>query len=183
MKRRKALQNLIFFSIAANALVSCKDKNEVLATLHLDKIKLPDDELAVIDDMVQKIFPVNSVAMFRNHSALPFVLQMLNDCYGPEDHIVLSRGVAELNGMAFKKYSHQYLECSENEKNEMLKSLNARQEAEATPSVRLVSILKSETLMYFTTTELFLRKYRLYEMSPARYLGCIKKEDVKTKNA
>jgi Gluconate 2-dehydrogenase subunit 3 len=182
MERRKALQAIVFFSVAANAIISCKNKEEVLKNIILKKIKIDKGEANAIDEMAHMIFPTTSIPEFKNHTALPFILTMVDDCYNDADQKIFMKGVTNLNLYTQAQVKKDYRELSSDEQKTILKKINDDQSEDQSELKLFYSIVKDKTIQYYTTTEFYMRKHNLYEMAPGRFLGCIKIEDLQTKN-
>lgn len=92
--RRKAIQAIVFFLLLVHAIVSCKNKEEVLNSINFKKIKINNAEADIISETSEMIFPSASIPEFKNHTALPFILTMVDDCYSEEDQNILHEGIA-----------------------------------------------------------------------------------------
>lgn len=182
MERRKAIQAIVFFSVAANAIVSCKNKEEVINSINLKKIKINNSEADIIGEISEMIFPSASIPEFKNHTALPFILTMVDDCYSEEDQNIFMKGIGSLNSFTQLQLKKDFQELSIDEKKMVLKKINDDHSEDKSELKIFYGIVKDKTLQYYTTTEYFMRKHNLYEMAPGRFLGCVKIEDLQTKN-
>jgi hypothetical protein len=181
MKRRKALQAIVFYSIASNAIISCKNKEEVLNNIKLSKIKIDKHNADVIDEISKLIFPTDGIKEFSNHIALPFILKIVDDCYGDDDQKIFIQGVSRLNERAKLELKKDYHKLSIEEKKNLLKKINDESTETKSELKKFYDIIKDKTLQYYTTTEHYMRNHNAYEMAPGRFIGCKKITDLQTK--
>ena len=181
MERRKALQAIVFFSVAGNVIISCKDKEEVYNHIKLKNITINKTNADVIDNISSLIFPSSGIPEFKNHTALPFILTMIDDCYTQEDQKIFSNGINNLNQLTQQELKKDFSQLSIEEKNTILINLNADKSENKSDVKKFYDIIKDKTLQYFTTTEYYMRNHNRYEMVPGRFLGCVKIEDLQTK--
>jgi hypothetical protein len=195
MKRRQAIQAVLFFSVAGGALISCKNKHEAITKLNLSNVNFKDNELDVLDEVSKVILPTDNIPEFKNHTALPFILTMLNDCYSKEDQESFTNGFKKVQEMAQTKYNKTFSSCASEDKLALLTEIGdqgidkpsmpsapSAPKEKFSPEKTFLNIMKGKTLQYYTTTEFYMRKYRLYEMAPGRFKGCVKIEEIQTKN-
>jgi hypothetical protein len=184
MKRRDAVQAILFFSVAGGYLISCKNKEDALAKLDLRKLKYTPQEIDLIDDISKTILPAEKVPEFKGHTALPFVLTMLNDCYTDEERAEVNTGLVKLEEICKTKHNKSYTACSGDEKISIFKDILAFNGEDKDKPVenKMMGIIKDKTVQYFTTMEPYMRKYRNYEMAPGRFKGCVNVNEVQVKN-
>lgn len=182
MERRKAIQAIVFFSVAANAIISCKNKEEVINSINLKKIKISNSDANIIGEISDLIFPSSGIPEFKNHTALPFILTMVDDCYSEEAQNTFMKGIDSLNSFTQQQLKKDFQELTIDEKKMILKKINDDHADDESALKSFYGIVKDKTLQYYTTTEYFMRKHNLYEMAPGRFLGCVKIEDLQTKN-
>lgn len=181
MKRRSALGAIIFYSLSAHTLVSCKDKYLAIKDLKLQNIKLKNHQLDLIDELCNIIFPTYHIPEFKNHSALPHLLTMTDDCISQEMQKDFLAGLNSLEEDIQKKFSKPFGKLTKEQKLNFIKELNSSKK-ENDKTLSFFKTVKQRTLEYFTTTEFYMRKIQMYEMAPARFLGCVKMDQHQTKN-
>ncbi len=173
MQRRKALQAIVFFSVAGNMLVSCKNKHEAISKLGLKNFHPKDDELDLIDEMAKTIFPVEKTPMFAGQSAFPFVVSMVDGLFTKEERDTYVEGLKAFEEATKKKYNKTFVALSPEQKMEMLKMVNGLNEEKPSALKKFFVATKNQTIQYFTSTEKYLREVRKYEMAPGRFTACI----------
>jgi hypothetical protein len=178
MQRRKALQAIVFFSVAGSTFVSCKSKSEVIQKLGLKNIDLATDEVNVIEDLVKSIFPTENSQLFKGQSAFPHVLSMVDRLYSDADRTSYLKGLEQFTKFAKEKLGSPFSQASPDKKLAWLKELN--ESKEETDLAKFFKITKGQTLHYFSTTENYMRNVLKYEMAPGRVKGCININDIKS---
>jgi hypothetical protein len=179
MERRRALQAIVFFSVAGNALISCKSKYEAVKKLGLKFINLNDDQSDLIDDMAKTIFPTASKPQFEGHTALPFVLSMVDGIYTKEERDKYLLGIKAFDEACVKTHQKSFVSLDETQKLDFLKKLNTS--TEDTPIKHFFDVTKQQTVHYFMHTEKYLRGVQRYEMAPGRYKACLTIDQVQSK--
>lgn len=181
MKRRTALGAIIFYSLGANTLVSCKDKYQAIKDLKLQNIKLNNHQLELIDELCNIIFPAHHIPEFKNHSALLHLLTMTDECVSPEMQKDFLAGLSSFEEDIQKKFSKPFEKLSSEQKLYFVKEVNKSQK-ENDLTFSFFKTIKQRTIEYYTTTEYHMRKIQMYEMAPGRFLGCVKIDQRQTKN-
>ena len=182
MKRRKVIRNLVLFSLGAGVIYSCKDKYEAIKQLNLKYIQAEPNHLDLLDDLSRLILPLQQIPELVDHTALPFILNTVDQLFDPKDRQLFIDGyktfdteIATLNG---KLYS----EMEEVEKLDLLKELN-EEELVASPALYTVfNTVKNKSIQYLTTSEYYQRKVNYYEMTPGRFHGDVALAELKNMN-
>jgi hypothetical protein len=178
MQRRKALQAIVFFSVAGNIFVSCKSKSEVIQKLGLKNLDFSTDEVNVIEDLVKSIFPTESSDLFKGQSAFPHVISMVDRLYSKEDRASYIKGLEGFTKLAKEKLGGSFAEAAADKKLAFLKELNvSKEENDVT---KFFKMTKGQTVHYFSTTEKYMRNVLKYEMAPGRIKGCINISEIKS---
>lgn len=184
MKRRTAVKSIVLFSLGGTMLYACKDKYEAIKSLNLNYLQPENAELDILSDLVERIVPMKGIPALEEHTSLPFILKMVNDCYPVkardkfvEGYQTFATFVEENTGKAFNR-------CSEEEKADLLSTLNLDgTQGEDLPSyLALFRTLKSEGLNYLVNTEHVQRQVRYYQMAPGYFKGDVAISDIKNPN-
>lgn len=179
MQRRKAIQTILYFSVVTHTLISCRNTEEVIASIPMEKLKLKHSDLAIIDEISKIIFPPKLIPELKDHTALPFLVSMVDACYGPADQNIFTNGIITLNQYCQQQKNKDFTSLSSEEKYIVLQQLN--EDKSDTEVRKFYSIVKDKTIQYFTTTPYYMRKYNLYEMAPGRFIPCVKIDNLQTK--
>jgi hypothetical protein len=180
MQRRKALQAIVFFSVAANTFISCKSKSELIGKLGLKNLNLDTNEVDQLQSVVKAMFPVENSTLFKGQDAFPHVLSMVDRLYTTTDRESYIKGFAAFNKLAKDKLGSSFIEAPSDKKLSLLKELNTAKDGADKDLENFFSITKNQTLHYFSTTEGYMRNVMKYEMAPGRVKSCINISEIKT---
>lgn len=182
MKRRDAVKGILLFSLGTGVLNSCTDKYQAIKDLKLDHLIPTNDELDLVDIISKIVVPLQSIPALADHTALPFILKMVDDIYPKEERDIFLSGYQnfdkkyqELNGKKFSKISLE-------EQTEVLRSFNDKTEGLDTGMQKFFDIIKGESLKYLTTSEYVQRKVNYYEMAPGRHKGDVLLSELQNAN-
>lgn len=180
MQRRKALQAIIFFSVAANSFISCKNKSELIGKLGLKHLNLDTNEVDQLQSIVKSMFPVENSTMFKGQDAFPHVLSMVDRLYTSADRERYIKGFTAFNKFAKDKLGSSFTEATSDKKLSLLKELNSAKDGADKDLSHFFNITKGQTLHYFSTTEGYMRNVLKYEMAPGRVKSCINISEIKS---
>lgn len=182
MKRRKAIRNIVLFSLGTGIIYSCKDRYEAIKQLNLQNLIVDNSQLDVLDDLSRLIVPLQSIPDLAEHTALPFILNMVDNVFDEEDRQSFILGYQnfdqEILALRGKLYSKMELE----EKNVLLTEFN-EESLTATKELYVVfNTVKSKSIQYLTTSEYYQRKVNYYQMAPGKFRGDVLLTELKNKN-
>ncbi len=178
MKRRTVIKSFLFYSIAANTIIACKSKNELLSKLGLKNLNLHDEEIENLDALINEILPTDGVKMFEGHTALPHVLSMMDRLYEKPQQEKLLKGFQEFCKTAKQELGSDFQKVDAENKLNFLKKLDSSKDNN--DLTNFYQTVKSQTIHYFTTTEQYMRSIKKYEMAPGRWIACVKIDNIKT---
>ena len=179
MERRHALKAIVFFSIAANSIVSCKSNAEAASQLGLKNIHPDDGQLNLIDEVSKLIFPTTSLPQYKDHTAMPFVLTMVDGIYTKDERDQYIKGIKAFEDLAKTTFQKSYTDFNAEQKMELLKKLNSA--SDKSDAKYFFDVTKQQTLHYFTHTEEYMRNVQKYEMAPGRFKGCLPLDQIQSK--
>lgn len=175
MKRRRAIQGIVLFTLGTQVLYSCKDKYAAIKSLPIPHLPLENNDISLIEDLSARILPIQQIEVLKDHTPVPFILTMAHDCQSPEDRDVFVKGYQNFDDYVKEKYGKSYSGLAEEEYTSLLESMEEMAGGEnAIPEKIFFDFVKSKSIQYLTSTEHFMTNYRYYEMAPARYDGCKK---------
>ena len=182
MKRRKAIRNLVLFSLVAGVIYSCKDKYEAIKLLNLKYLKAEPNQLDILDDLSRLIVPLQSIPELIDHTALPFIMNNVDKVFEPEDRQLFIDGYTSFDTEIATLKGKKYSEMEDEEKQLLLAELN-EEELVATPALYAVfNTIKSKSIQYLTTSEYYERKINYYEMAPGKFHGEVLVSELKNMN-
>lgn len=189
MKRRKAIKNIVFYSIGTSLLLSCDNPFSAVYDLQLDKLVFEKEHLKLIDDFSRVILPIQNIEELNAHTTLPFVMQSVNDLYNIEKRALFTKGYTTFDSYFERNFSKSWKDANQDEKMTIVNQLNTMKakpwkEVQATKDVikYFFDVLKKENLQYLRTCEYIQRNIRLYEMAPDRYNGSFLVSELKAKH-
>jgi len=182
MKRRSALKGILLFSLGTGIVYSCTDKYQAIKDLNLKYLTPKAGELDLLDGLSRMIVPIQSIPELENHTALPFILNMIDDVYSEPDRKAFQAGYQSFDvtveGILGKKFSA----LNDEEKMGFLDRLNKREEGMNGSLQTVFDIVKSESVKYLRTSEFFERKVNYYEMAPGRFRGDVSVSELQNAN-
>ncbi|HRD06142.1 MAG: gluconate 2-dehydrogenase subunit 3 family protein [Saprospiraceae bacterium] len=179
MKRRSAVKSIIFFSLAGSTLLSCEKESQAWAMIRFDRIKLSSHQQQLLESLAYTILPIQKVKGWESIALAPVAMQLIDFCYAETEIEIFFEGLKSIDKKARLEYHKPFLSCTEKEKLKMVISWSQNEKAHGAES-KTIALFKKELLHSLTTTEDYLRKYKMYEMAPARYKACIPTELVTT---
>ena len=182
MKRRKAIRNIVLFSLGTGIIYSCKDKYEAIKQLHLKHLIIDTKQLDILDDLSRLIVPLQNIPELADHTALPFIMNMVEHVFEEKDRQAFMKGyqswdqeILSIKGRAFSAMKIE-------EKQQLLSEVN---EASLRASPELYTVfntVKEKSIQYLTTSEYYQRKVNYYQMAPGKFKGDVLLVDLKNKN-
>ena len=170
MKRRTAIRNLTMFATGIALMPAC-NLEEVPPTF--SNFTLESKQWQLLQRLTSAILPTEGTEISTPESTPMFVLNMLNDCFKPED---------------IKKYLSGlklFLQYVQDEYKMPFPNLNPQQNVLMLTEITNASIFpknlkfflsttKNLAVRHFTTSEHFMQTYLNFEFVPGRYDGCFK---------
>jgi len=182
MKRRKAIRNIVLFSLGTGMIYSCKDKYEAIKQLNLKHLQAESSHLDILDDLSKLIVPIKDIPELAEHTALPFIMNMVDNVYNPKDRKLFVDGYKsfdqEILILKGKKYSKMEL----SEKQSLLAELNEELLVASPQLYAVFNTVKSKSIQYLTTSEYYERKVNYYQMAPGKFRGDVLLAELKNKN-
>lgn len=164
---------------------ACKDKYEAIKSLNLAHLQPIDAELDILSDLAERIVPLRGIPALQEHSSLPFILKIVNDCYPAKLRDKFRQGYQQFVSYAAEKLGKPYADSSDEEKMGLLHTLNVdetKEETQVSDALALFRILKSEGINYLVNTEYLQRNVRYYQMAPGGFEGCVVLADIQNPN-
>ena len=119
MDRRTVIKNLALVIGGAVLLPSCMRKDGS-SYVQLKHISLDADQQSLIADMVETIIPKTNTPGAKDLNLPPFVLKMIDDCYGKKDQEAFLAGLGKFNELVKKKYDKSFGDLSTKEREAVL---------------------------------------------------------------
>jgi len=169
MNRRKVLKQLV---IATGGLVtlpqwmiSCGITDSNVHTTSFSSIE--QQLLASVSDT---IIPAGGSIGALSVGVDKYLQKIIDDCYEKDvqDNVKL-----QLNGLeksAKTKFNKSFAECSQSQRQQLLLALSS---SNVKTEKDFFTLIKSETIKGFTTSQKVMQDYLNYKVAPGHYYGCV----------
>ena len=174
MDRRKVLKQI---AIATGGLItlpqwmiSCGISDSNVHTTSFSSI-----EQQLLGSVSDTIIPTGNPMATRSIGALSvgvdkYLQKLIDDCYEKDvqDNVKL-----QLNGLeksAKKKFKRSFADCSQSQRQELLLALSS---SNVKTEKDFFTLIKSETIKGFNTSQKVMQEYLNYKVAPGHYYGCV----------
>lgn len=182
MKRRKAIRNIVLFSLGTSIIYSCKDKYEAIRKLNLKHLIVENSHLDTLDDLSRFIVPLQNIPELAQHTALPFILNMIDNVFDEKERLIFVKGYQNFDDEVLRITGKKYHDLDLSEKQNFLEAMN-EETLEAPPELYAVfNAVKAKSIQYLTTSEYYQRKINYYQMAPGKFRGDVLLEELQNKN-
>jgi hypothetical protein len=184
MDRRTVIKNLALVIGGVVLLPSCM-RTDGTSYVQLKHITLDADQQSLIGDMVETIIPKTETPGAKDLNLQPFVLKMIDDCYGKKDQQAFLVGLGKFNELVKKKYDKSFGDLSVKDREAVLTGIEEsnkpkagtapgrrpkpQKNLQADPLVTFYWAVKQQTVFGYTTSQYFMTKLVFYDMVPGRY--------------
>jgi len=182
MKRREAVKGIILFSLGTGLIYSCTDPFQAVKDLNLDFIKPENGQLQIIDAISKLVVPIQSIPELENHTALPFILSMVDDNFTAKERDKFISGYQNWDTDVEKLGQKLFSKMTGEQQMGLLSRLNKGEEGIPAEMQNFYNVIKSQSLKYLTTSEYYQRKVNYYEMAPGRFYGDVMLADLQNAN-
>lgn len=168
MKRRAALKNVLF-SVAGLSLPAWG--NGWNSNSFSDSASIfTNNQLEILDILVDSLIPSSEIIGAKDLGTSAFINRMLADCYEKEVQDMFKKGLENTAKLTNEIYSKPLTACDKTQRNDLLIRLSTAQE---TQQKDFFELLKSLTVLAYTTSEYVMTKHYNYVMAPGHYYGCV----------
>jgi hypothetical protein len=169
MERRTALKNM---AVAVGGLISLPSwaNGWNKASVQSFKTSLTFSENAILAEVVETIIPKTNTPGAKELGVHQFVQKMVADCYEPSAQENLTKGVAATEEIAQKTFSKPFVECSAEQRTELLNQMSKSSDASAKG---FFSLVKGLTIRGYMNSEYVMTNITKYELIPGRFHGCV----------
>lgn len=173
MDRRSVIRNMAYISVGAIILPACK-QNEQRTTTELKNLKITGDQEQMLADLTQTILPSagGTGAGAKELQSHLFALMMVDDCASPEDQKKFADGLKSFDDAVQKKYNSSFSKCSAEQKNEVLKDLEAKKNY-GDNIQEFYKAIKGLTVQSYTTSQDYMVNILKYNIIPGKYKGSV----------
>ena len=169
MNRRNALKNLVIASgglITLPLWMGCGD-GETAAT-HLSSFSSAEQK--TLAGLVDTIIPAGNSIGALSMEVDKFLQKLVDDCFEKDVQDNVKEQLKALDISAETAYKKSFAKCTQDQRQELLLKLSNSANKAAKDFFTLV---RSETIRGFNTSEEVMQKYLHYQIAPAHYYGCV----------
>jgi len=166
MDRRTAIQNLALVIGGAVFLPRCTKSN---TSAHFKHFDITFDQQTLITEIAETIIPKTKTPGATDLNLYGFVMKMVDECTKKKDQETFLKGMAEFDDTPKKMFNKTFADCSKKEKEEVLKSLEKKDNAYSKELQAFYQTVKGLTVFGYTESQYFMTKEIVYELVPGRY--------------
>ena len=181
MNRRDALSRVGLLLggtiIGAEAFLSgCN--NPPAATIGGTGTNFSNDDVAFLDEVAETILPATDSPGAKEAKVGDFMTRIVKDCYTEADQKIFLDGMKKLNDACKQKNSKVFMECTPEQKHDLLVDLDKEQKAytdkkKKDDPAHYFRMMKELTLWGYFTSEPGATKALRYVAVPGKYEGCV----------
>ncbi len=119
---------------------------------------------SILAEMAETIIPTTDTPGAKAAEVPKFIAKMLADCYEKKDSDAVLAGLTQLDADTKTKYSKGFVEVTDAERSEMLKTVEASKST-------FWRIAKELTVLGYFTSEIGCTQALRYEAVPGKYIG------------
>ena len=169
MERRTALKNVLFSATSLLTLPAWTNSWNSNSLQNSDGI-FSVNQIQILEILVDSLIPSSTTPGAKDLGIPIFVNKMLTDCYENDVQISFKNGLENADKLAKDSFSKNLFDCEAIQRNELLKKLSNSSDV---PQKEFFTLLKSLTVLGYTTTEYVMTKHYNYVMAPGHYYGCV----------
>ena len=169
MNRREVLRNVAIASGGFIALPAWAETWNQEKVSNLDAF-LSGEQEALLTAIVDTIIPATDTPGAKDLGVPAFLQKMLMDCYEKDVRENIKKGLEKTDAFAKDRYLRAFSNCNSLQRKDVLNmmSLSADQTYKD-----YFALVKSLTILGFTTSEFVQTKYLNYNPVPGHYYGCV----------
>jgi hypothetical protein len=164
---------MAYVTVGAIVLPACT-QNEKRTSTALNNLKITSDQEQMLADLTQTILPTAGGTGFgaKELQSHLFALMMIDDCASGEDQKKFTDGLKMFEEAVQKKYNRSFINCSTEQKNELMKKLEAKKDY-SEDVLGFYRTIKRFTVQSYTSSKDYMEKIAGYQMLPGKYKGCV----------
>lgn len=168
MQRRSAIKNL---TMAMGGLLSLPSWASGWTPDSIGSVSmLSFNEENILAEIVETIIPETNTPGAKSLKVHQFAMRMVNDCYAEPAQQSFKQGLKTTDDAAQKAYNKGFVECTPQQRLELLKQLSASSD---TPAKQFVNTIKNLTIQGYMNSEYVMVNIQKYNMAPGFYHGCV----------
>ena len=169
MNRRNAIRNLVLTSgtlITLPVWMGCGDNDAPLT----HQSSFSSAEQKTLAGVADTIIPAGAAIGALATGVDKYLQKLFDDCHPKEVQDNIRTQLKSLEASAKKTHSKSFEDCTQQQREALLLKLSASTVKEEKDFFTLV---KSETIRGFNTSQQVMQKYLNYKVAPGHYYGCV----------
>ena len=174
MDRRKVLKQLTIATAGLVTLpqwmISCG-----ISDSNVHTTSFSSDEQRLLAGVADTIIPAGNPIAIGSIGALSvgvdkYLQKLIDDCYEKDVQDNVKLQLKGLEKSAKTKFRKSFVDCTQSQRQELLVALsfsNAKSEKD------FFTLIKSETIKGFNTSQKVMQEYLNYKVAPGHYYGCV----------
>ncbi|AFK02363.1 hypothetical protein Emtol_1214 [Emticicia oligotrophica DSM 17448] len=169
MQRRSAIKNLAL-TIGSTLVLPSWANAWTTESFPMTSFSLTTSQETLLAEIVETIIPKTDTPGAKELNLHQFTTTMVADCYDKKAQDIFTKGIEAVNAASQKTYSKAFADCDSSQKLELLKKMEASENADEKAFIRLV---KNLTIQGYLTSEYVMTNIRPFEFAPGHYYGCV----------
>lgn len=169
INRRNAVKQFVIVAggviILPQWMVSCGESDTIT---HQTSFSLPEQKL--LASITDTIIPAGNSVGALAVGVDKFLQKLIDDCYEKDAQENVKAQLRSLNTIAEQKYKRPFTKCTQKEKEELLLKLST---SESKAEKDFFTLIKSETIRGFNTSQKVMQEFLGYQVAPGHYYGCV----------
>lgn len=166
MNRRQAIKGVALLIGGTAAVSTFGVMTQSCSGGHGDAAVFDDTALELMDAVCDTLIPETDVPGAKAAGVGQFVVMMLEECHSAEERVDVTKGLAELNAAARKRYDDSFSKLALADREGLLKAL----EQDEAPYFGLIKRLANQG---YYTSEVGATKALAFDFIPGGYNGCL----------
>lgn len=169
MKRREAIKNLLIVTGGVIFLPSClQDKKE--ASIPLKYLAIDAEGEKLLAELAETIIPATNIPGAKDTYAHVFALNMVDDCFEPEEQEKFTKGLKEVDSLAEDRFGRSFNQSAPAQREQVVAELEKRGDAGDELS-SFYATYKKLIIQGYLNSRYVLTNVFKYELVPGRYNG------------
>ncbi len=170
MDRRNAVKQLVIVSGSLISLpfwmTGCAEGDTTVT--HLSSFSITEQEL--LASITDTIIPAGNAIGAKAVGVDKFLQKLIDDCYEKEVQDNVKAQLKVLEKSANATNSKSFAECTQLQRQELLLKFSTSTNK---PEKDFFTLMRSETIRGFNTSQEVMEKYLNYKVAPGHYYGCV----------
>ena len=169
MNRRKVLKQL---TIAAGGLITLPQwmASCGISDSNVHASSFSSTEQRLLASVCDTIIPAGNAIGALSVGVDKYLQKLIDDCYEKDVQDNVKLRLNDLEKSAKNKFKRSLIDCSQPQRRELLLALSS---SNVKAETDFFSLIKSETIKGFNTSQNVMQEYLNYKVAPGHYYGCV----------